>query len=316
MKRGLAAWLAVTLWGTAGVAQTNEVRVRLPSCATAPFDYEEFTEVLRVELAPDPVVVGTAESTVDVDMPCEGASHVQIRVRGAAVRRMDIGDLPTGARPRGIAVVAAELVRSARSGHDAPAPPPKPEEPPPPPPPSPPSPAPAKVDAPPTRTRTITWDVRAAAEGRVFLVAPTALFGASLGGRFHRVRGGIALLRGSAGDALGRTDLTLVYGSLGFEVWRLSAGRFEFVLAPRASAGVIAADATANARATGRSSREPYLDAALGFEARVRIGDVAWATFDADAGYARGLIATADQRVVARPDGLFVGLRAGIAIAP
>ncbi|WP_394845715.1 hypothetical protein LZC95_52885 [Pendulispora brunnea] len=314
MRHGLAAWLAVTLWGTAGMAQTNDVRVRLPACATAPFDYDEFTEVLRVELAPDPVLVGTEEATVEVDMPCQGASHVLIRVRGAAVRRMDIGDLPAGARPRGIAVVAAELVRSARSSPAPPVPPPKPEEPPPPSP-LPPAPPPAKVDAPP-RTRAVTWDLRAAAEGRVFLAKPTALFGASLGGRFHRVRGALGLLRGAADDRLGRTDLTLVYGSLGFEVWRLSAGRFEFVAVPRAGAGVIAADATANARSTGQSSREPYLDGALGLEARVRIGDVAWATFDADAGYARGLVATADQRVVARPDGFFVGLRAGIAIAP
>lgn len=150
----------------------------------------------------------------------------------------------------------------------------------------------------------------------MFLREPTTLFGGMLGGRFERARLGLELLRGDAGDLLGRASVTLAGTTTGFELWRLASATYELTLTPRIGLGVLFAQATAGAEATSKAAREPYVDAALQSEAQLKVSTRWWLTFGIDLGYARGMIAFADDRTVIRPEGPLLGIRLGATFAP
>ncbi|WP_394825201.1 hypothetical protein [Pendulispora albinea] len=337
-----AAMLALASWAAPASAQKPDIHVRLHECGGAPLDYDTFLDVLRVELAPLAVVPGPAAPansngivTLDIAMPCGSDRElVTFRIaagdRPPAARLMDIGDLPTAARPRGMAVVAAELVRSAAlSAPAAPpsdpassAPPPRPAEPPPRDPPSPePPPTDPPAEAPPAASNERPlWNLRAAAQTRIFLAAPaTALFGGSLDLHIDRARIGFGLLRGGTEDRLGTTRITLLDVSIGVAVVRVEHAPFELSVTPRIGGGLLLVDASPGSKqAMARSATDSYLDAAVAFDVRLRLHPRvrAWATLDIDLGYARGVVVKADARVTARPEGPFLGFRLGLAFAP
>jgi len=126
-------------------AETPPIRVSVPSCPSTPFSVEAFLGSLEVELAghlPPCCVLAPPAAANEAGAPgllvglsldsCDGnASAVDVRVhdgsRGtSAERRVGLGDIPPEARPRALALAAAELVHSL-----AQAPPPPPVAPPP-----------------------------------------------------------------------------------------------------------------------------------------------------------------------------------------
>ncbi len=125
----------------ARAADAPPIRVALPSCpSSAPFSIEAFLGSLQVELAghvpsccllAPPTATGGADApgllvALSIDSCDAGATAVDVRVldgaRGtSAARRVGLGDIPTEARPRALALAAAELVHSLGQ---APPPPP------------------------------------------------------------------------------------------------------------------------------------------------------------------------------------------------
>jgi hypothetical protein len=112
-------------------AEAPPIRVSLPSCPSAPFSIEAFLGSLEVELAghvppccvlAPPAAPGEAGTpgllvALSLDACDASATAVDVRVqdggRGtAAERRVGLGDIPAEARPRALALAAAELVHS------------------------------------------------------------------------------------------------------------------------------------------------------------------------------------------------------------
>jgi hypothetical protein len=123
-------------------AEPAPIRVSLPSCPSAPFSVEAFLGSLEVELAghvPSCCVLAPPAGANDARAPgllvalsldsCDAtATAVDVRAqdgdRGtSAARRVGLGDIPPEARPRALALAAAELVHSLAQ---APPPPPPP----------------------------------------------------------------------------------------------------------------------------------------------------------------------------------------------
>ncbi|HEY4395345.1 MAG TPA: hypothetical protein VGP64_14845 [Polyangia bacterium] len=139
----LAAAAAVAL-GVLPVraAEAPPIRVSLPSCPSPPFSIAAFLGLLEVELAGhDPPCCVLAPPTaandggaagplvaLSLDSCDAGATAVDVRVqdgRGkAAQRRVGLGDIPDEARPRALALAAAELVHSLAQAPVAPLAPP------------------------------------------------------------------------------------------------------------------------------------------------------------------------------------------------
>ena len=120
-------------------AEAPPIRVSLPACPSAPFSIEAFLGSLEVELAghvPPCCVLAPPPAANDAGTPgllvalsldsCDaGASAVDVRVqdgvRGTtAERRVGLGDIPADARPRALALAAAELVHSLAQAPAAP----------------------------------------------------------------------------------------------------------------------------------------------------------------------------------------------------
>jgi hypothetical protein len=123
-------------------AESAPIRVSLPSCPSAPFSVEAFLGSLEVELAghvPSCCVLAPPAGPNDARAPglrvalsldsCDAtATAVDVRAqdgdRGTtAERRVGLGDIPPEARPRALALAAAELVHSLAQAPPAPPPP-------------------------------------------------------------------------------------------------------------------------------------------------------------------------------------------------
>jgi len=149
MRRGLA-WVGILAGLAARPAPAADppIAVGIPECATAPLPIDAFLTSLRVELAAEgqpccarvPVDAPAKEPrnpvSVAIAWTCAaGSDQVTIQVRhertGADLhRQVALGDVSADARPRALALAAAELIRSAGV---PPLPPPAPPAAPPPP---------------------------------------------------------------------------------------------------------------------------------------------------------------------------------------
>ena len=132
-------------WPKRATAQPTEqppLRVALPACAAPPLSFPDFVGSLRVELA------GSAAACCTVVGPDTGApqaaapgmtlaleidncgttgDRVRLSVRDAAGavragREVSLADIPVDARPRALALSAAELLRSTEQSRPAPPP--------------------------------------------------------------------------------------------------------------------------------------------------------------------------------------------------
>jgi hypothetical protein len=128
----IAAAIAFTS-ARAGAADTPPIRISVPACSSTPFSVEAFLGSLEVELAGHVPACCLLEQatpltgddphaglrvTLSID-PCDrSATSVDVRVRAPArtadlERRVGLGDIPIGTRPRALALAVAELVHSA-----------------------------------------------------------------------------------------------------------------------------------------------------------------------------------------------------------
>jgi len=129
----LSALVAVAVLGD-GAARGSEppIVLRIPDCPAAPLSLDAFLGSLKAELAGRTppccaLDAGDAPAGMRVTLsiePCgPGADQVAIAVRGAGgqmgERRIALGDILPGARPRALALAVAELVRAVA---EAPAP--------------------------------------------------------------------------------------------------------------------------------------------------------------------------------------------------
>ena len=124
--RALPAVLAVALSSGVAFSQTPPpIAVRLPRCDVEPFPYEDFVQILRSQLAQDggpDIAVSSSAPAGGPQLQVSGAcgtrsAGVAIEVtaqEGSRVRRdVPFFDLPMDVRGRGLAMVAAELVRAS-----------------------------------------------------------------------------------------------------------------------------------------------------------------------------------------------------------
>jgi hypothetical protein len=214
----------------ASAPRTRDVRIGESTCGEVPWTSSAWIDLLRAELAADGIVVRGANGATDANAteaprvsvtpsPCAGtATSATLTFSAGSVRRtreVRLGDAEPIARPRVLAIAMAELVRSALSASSsesdrdrdrAPA---------------------AEVDvrihleqplimgAPIPEARSSSAAVFVAAEARTFPAGGTALFGGRagllvpLGDSVALVADG-GVLRGSAHDALGDIDATVV----------------------------------------------------------------------------------------------------------
>jgi hypothetical protein len=128
----VAAVLTVALLSSVVRADTPPpLVVRLPNCNVEPFPYEDFVQILRAQLAqergPDITIsneAGANQLLLKVSGECgvrsAGVAFEITTTRGAHLRRnVPFFDLPMDVRGRGLAMVAAELVRAANDAREA-----------------------------------------------------------------------------------------------------------------------------------------------------------------------------------------------------
>ncbi len=162
----VAALVCASPLARASLIVVDGVRVVEPTCPIAPVSVSAFVDSLRVELASGARAPGTTIVTLSIE-PCDPATtRVRVAVAGDAGRALaprDVGleDIVPEARPRALALVVAELVRSF-----APAPPL----------------APARVEPPPPAPEPPPFAIGIAADGltSLFPGRATALWGGRL----------------------------------------------------------------------------------------------------------------------------------------
>jgi hypothetical protein len=333
----------------------GEVGIAFPPCAREPFSFATAMAAMQTELRHEGVQRvsrlsapgSSAQAWIEILVECSSeATSLVIRVRDPrtteAARTMELSDLPVPLRPRSVALVAAELARSVwarppaasgatpdASGAEGPLPSAT----------FPPVPAPAPTVSsesvadrakpvasgsggrPPRPSASPAEVARSAGPEwlgsvgtRVFYPDVTLLTGARAGLRYRRLRTGLEGLVGARHDVLGDVTLGSLAGWVGVDALAFRSRRATARAGPRVSAGL----ALAGARAQGQSRAvyEPYLDAAVeaGTELRLNAG---WAIgIELEAGYARGLRVTADQRPTGTVGGWLFGARVGFAMLP
>jgi len=128
-SRGRAVALVLPLVSIALPARAETTSVRLDApCPVAAAPVEEVAEILRGQLAPLPIVVGTplmppATTTLQVTMDgCRSTSAeldiIVIYRDQRRTQRIDLGDVALNARSRTLALALAESVQHALEGRD------------------------------------------------------------------------------------------------------------------------------------------------------------------------------------------------------
>jgi hypothetical protein len=289
----------------------------------------------------------STQAWIEIVVGCSlEATSLVIRVRdprtSEASRTMELSDLPVPLRPRGVALVAAELARSVwarppapagggldASGAEGPLPTAT----------FPPASAPAPngssqgvavlgtpgtrgpeagLSTPPDASSQIAASTGPEWLGsvgvRAFYPDVTVLAGARVGLRYRRLRTGLEGLGGPRRDVLGDVALGSLAAWVGIDALAHRGARTTAHAGPRVSAG--AAFGGAHALGQSRLAAEPYLDAAVEVGADLMLS-ASWAMgIELETGYARGLTVTADQRRTGTVGGWLFGARLGIAMLP
>ena len=361
-----AAVLSVALLSAVVRADTPPpLVVRLPPCDVEPFPYEDFVQILRAQLAQDrgPAIsvaneAGASGPVLQVSGACgvrsTGVELEIVTTRVRLRRKVPFFDLPMDVRGRGLAMVAAELVRAANDAREGASSRVAPTEDAPsvtiPPPPTA-SPSQARdvetgrEQVPEAQTRTeepggtkaspqsgrqvvrasprgpasetprnVYWGI--AAQARITTPTTTTATGARAQLRVGGFVAGADWLTSSADDSFGTTRGNIVAGWVGLVVWNTRQPGWWIGTSPRASFGIAIADATAQAGSHGSVAREPYVDAAWQLDARWEVGEAGGLMLGADAGVARGMTAASDDGPVLALGGWFVGARIGLEGTP
>jgi hypothetical protein len=136
----------------------------------------------------------------------------------------------------------------------------------------------------------------------------TSLVGLHAAFSLERAVLGASLLRGEVSTNLGSITSMLGNLTLGYRVAEVINGRWTLAVSPRVGAGSVLATSTANPGVHEASASRVYGDIA----ARVMVGAGLWRYLHlmllSEAGFARGLILTADEKPVAEYDGIFLGV--------
>jgi hypothetical protein len=315
----------------------------VPRCVTGPFDGNALLRLLAIELLAERIrivngVVGAAnpELTVEIGgLSCESEiGQVSVRLRSGAVdvveRQLSLLDLPTGARPRALALAIAELVRETRlrrsgpagsevadetlepairgvAGAEA----------------SHPSPAPIAQSARPQLVpiRKRGPELQASGDWRLHTASKTSLFGASLAGTVS-LRARLDLRLEVSGHW---TTLSDPIGAVGLQLY--SVGWAALVHAGDAPAIVLGPRLELGFGRTRGTPRQPNVEGREGGQfialgsivagIRPALGGRWSALLELEAGLTlSGLEARADDRTVGAIGGFFGGGRLGVAIAP
>jgi hypothetical protein len=144
-------------------------------------------------------------------------------------------------------------------------------------------------------------------EQRTFELS-TSLVGLYAGFSLERAVLGLSLLRGEAQTGLGTITSMLGNLSFGYQVAQVANGRWTLAVTPRLGVGSVLATSRAVPGARSRSASEIYGDAA----ARILVGAGLWSHLHlvllSEAGYARGMVVTADGDPQADYPGVFLGV--------
>jgi hypothetical protein len=326
------------------------VGIAFPACQREPFSFDAAMAAMRIELGHEGVrrvdrlaTPGAgADAWIEISSECSSdLTSLSVRIHDPRARdisrTMELFDLPPALRPRGLALVVAELARASwtrpptTAETDATR--------------TQPQPAAAPADAPPPELR---LDARPAgpepttaesppvadsAAGRptsgrpgtslalglgvrLFVPDATLLEGARLAGRFGRMRAGLDGMFGIRRDDLGDVTFITASGWLGVDVLRLEQQSWRFRTGPRISAGLAAAAAHAHGDARSKHAENPYIDAAIEAGTEVRLGQSYWGFLDFEAGLARGLEVYADDRRSGKVGGFLLGGHLGVGVSP
>lgn len=313
-----------------GEAQATLVHV---DCARPTISRKELGESVRLELEAQGIqVVDTASLTTDdyfileVRTDCKTRRDLVLRIaqRDRAVEQaFSLADVPHSAEPRTVALALAELLEDFRSrtapttratGHE-------------------PARAPSTaskqsaktldlgpshddpfrepaVTATPVTTAdddTTRIGVSVGVEQRTFDLR-TSLVGLHASFSLDRMVLGASLLRGQVSVKQGTITSMLGNLTVGYRVAEVINGRWTLAVSPRLGAGSVVATSSAVPGVSDGSASDVYGDVA----ARVMVGTGLWKYFHltllSEAGYARGMIPTADGEPAAEYAGVFLGV--------
>jgi hypothetical protein len=318
--------------------------VHAPDCAS--FGAEAFVHLLEVELIGEHLRIrrdtGDAGADLSVDIPrdlCDdGTRSIRVTVRAGSTRieldrAIELGDLPSGARPRTLALAVAELIRESRASkafevsaasneptRETPLGPPdssaraigdaKPHD-------EPELPAhrPAPDPAPVPRAHR---NLEASACARLFAPDRSLLVGVNAAAAFPLRVDGIVLRADVEGswmrfnDPLGDVDVSLYLA--GLAALLATRTRPMFVLGPHVQVGYARASGIAHATANPGAGGRAVLFASLVAGARVDLFSTWKLLAELEGGITlSGLDVAADERVVAALRGGFAALRVGLA---
>lgn len=111
--------LALLLWGAevrASPTGGETLTVSLTGCPSAPVDVNEFLSAVELELDLNErprLSQGELPAAIAIRVDCRGRASIRVRIRDTTdAREVRIDDVPIADRPRVLALVVAELVRS------------------------------------------------------------------------------------------------------------------------------------------------------------------------------------------------------------
>jgi hypothetical protein len=161
-----------------------------------------------------------------------------------------------------------------------------------------------------------TLDFGVAGQARVFTPTTTTTAGARVYVRVGAFTAGADWLTRSVRDTAGTARGDIFAGWLALVVWRTTGTGWRADLGPRASFGTAVAQGSASDGAHASTAREPYFDAALQLDARWAFSDAGGLLIGLDAGVARGMIVSSDNRALAALGGWFAGAHVGLEARP
>jgi len=348
---GAASWaLPLVLLGlqSRALASPDRVTFERPACAPVAFDEVALEQLLQIELAAagvrEVVIAASASpgpasptappaARLALDGACADAGGIVAKLGSSAsaaelTRWIPLGDVPRPTRPRTIAIVLAELVRSswpALAGALAPIAPLPPAQGPSAPPMRPPPPrritegkgAPARAVTP---ARAPRWTLATIVEARGFFPQGGAFVGGHVGARValpppFTASGAIGAWRSSRSDPLGDVDAWLVSGALSAAAGG-RVGAVELHAGPEIEIGWVRARGTPVQGAQGHTRDDYVILASLRGELRFPIGGPASGMLDVGFGAPlRGYIARADDRAALAVKNAAARVGVGVAVA-